>query len=133
MWGGAEGGHELTDTRSLEVLSVEDDRRIGRLIQMALQSEGYSVKLCEDGLEALRCLEEEEPDVILLDLMLPRMDGREFVWELRRTGRATPVILVSAARDLPVRAAELPVQGYVAKPFDIPKLVEAVESVIATR
>lgn len=122
----------LSDANSLDVLSVEDDGRIGRLIQMALEAEGYSVRVCEDGLEALRCLEDDPPDVILLDLMLPRMDGREFVWELRRTGRTTPVILLSAARDLPRRAAELPVQGYVAKPFAISELVATIDHVVAT-
>jgi DNA-binding response OmpR family regulator len=60
------------------------------------------------------------------------MDGREFIWQLRRTGRTTPVILVSAARDLPRRAAELPVQGYVAKPFAIPDLVATIGSVVTT-
>jgi DNA-binding response OmpR family regulator len=126
------GVTDAPGSSSVDVLSVEDDGKIARLIQVALEAEGYSVKLCEDGLEALRCLEDEEPDVILLDLMLPRMDGREFVWELRRTGRNTPVILVSAARDLPRRAAELPVQGYVAKPFAIPELVATIDSVVAS-
>ena len=121
----------MAGAQSLDVLSIEDDRRIARLIEVALESEGYSVRICEDGLEALRCLEDEDPDVILLDLMLPRMDGREFVWELRRTGKTTPVILLSAARDLPRRAAELPVQGYVAKPFAIADLLATIDSVVA--
>jgi DNA-binding response OmpR family regulator len=122
----------LADAQAPAILSIEDDFRIARLIKIALESEGYSVTLCPDGQEALRCLDDEEPDVILLDLMLPHMDGREFIWELRRTGRTTPVILVSAARDLPRRAAELPVQGYVAKPFAIPDLVATIGSVVTT-
>jgi DNA-binding response OmpR family regulator len=111
-----------------DVISVEDDSRIARLITSALEPEGYRVRHCEDGLEALQEVEAQEPALLLVDLMLPRMDGTEFVRELRRRGKTTPVVLVSAVPDLPRRAARLPVQAYVPKPFDVAELVTTVNS-----
>ena len=65
--------------------------------------------------------------------MIPLLDGREFVWELRRRRRSVPVIVISAVRDLPSQVAQLPVQGFLAKPFDIQQLVKTVKSVVGDR
>lgn len=121
------------DDDCVEVLSVEDDQRIAELIKLALEPEGYCVRQCEDGVTALRCIDEQEPAVILLDLMIPLLDGREFVWELRRRRRSVPVIVISAVRDLPSQVARLPVQGFITKPFDIQQLVATVNSVVGDR
>ncbi|HST88389.1 MAG TPA: response regulator, partial [Ktedonobacterales bacterium] len=80
------------------VLVVDDDRGLRETLRALLELEGYEVALAGDGLDALRALEGLSPDAILLDLMMPRMNGEEFVQELSRRGRRAefPIIILSA-------------------------------------
>ncbi len=115
------------------VLVVDDEPDIRRLVSDALRLEGYRVRTAGDGQEALQRVAEERPDLILLDLMLPVMDGRQFCRLLTHTPTATvrdghiPVILVSADRHLRERAAELGAVDYLPKPFDLDDLLAAVQ------
>ena len=80
------------------VLVVDDDLGLRETLRALLELEGYEVALAGDGLDALRALEGLSPDAILLDLMMPRMNGEEFVQELSRRGRQAefPIIILSA-------------------------------------
>ena len=110
-----------------EVLVVDDDPDILATVSQILEIEGYLVLSARNGQEALGVLDGQHPDVIILDLMMPIMDG----WELRRRlaehpAATTPVIVVSADRDISRKAASIQADGYIAKPFDLDDLIEAV-------
>jgi len=87
-----------TEKANLPVLVVEDDDDTRNLLQRTLQIEGWSVMTAEDGQAALRCVAERRPALILLDLMMPRMNGFEFIAELRKTEswRSIPIVVVTA-------------------------------------
>ncbi|MGH7318414.1 MAG: response regulator, partial [Candidatus Rokuibacteriota bacterium] len=84
--------------RDLPVLVVDDDVALRELLRRILEREGYRVLEAENGRAALQRIREEPPGVILLDLMMPEMDGFEFVTELRKqdAGRAIPIIVITA-------------------------------------
>ena len=103
----------------MSVLVVDDDADIREFVSDALSFDGYAVVTAENGLEALRLLDEHRPDVVLLDLRMPVMDGPTFArrcWE--RFGDAVPIIVMSAySREF--RLADLHITGFLAKPFDL--------------
>ena len=117
------------------VLIVEDDPAIRHVLQLALEEQGCTVALASDGLEALRQLDRELPDLILLDLMMPRMDGAAFLAELGSRGLrpGIPIIVLSASPGGDRWAAEVGAEGFLPKPFDVPALQEAVARVAATK
>jgi CheY-like chemotaxis protein len=106
----------------MSVLVVEDDPDIRDFVADALSIDGYAVLTAGNGLEALRLLDEQRPDVVLLDLRMPMMDGPTFArrcWE--RFGDEIPIVVMTAhARD--VRLQELHVSAVLAKPFDLDHL-----------
>jgi CheY-like chemotaxis protein len=110
------------------VLIVDDDRAIRDLLALMLESEGYEVALARDGLEALAQVEASEPAVILLDLMMPRMDGVSFADELGRRGlrAATPIVVMSACGLAQQGAGRIAADGAVSKPFDLGELLPLV-------
>jgi DNA-binding response OmpR family regulator len=115
---------------ALTVLVVEDDDRIQRLVELVLRGEGYCVLQASDGHRALELIDSEKPDLVILDLMLPLLDG----WALREKMREQPataeipVILMSAVRNLRETARQLQVADYISKPFEIDDLVRSVRS-----
>ena len=119
------------DERS--VLVVEDDRWTREVVAMALNADGFQVVEAADGFAALRAIEQRSPAVVLLDLMLPGMDGVQFAEELDRRGlRArVPIIVMSAADQAQVQAAHIGADAYVPKPFDVARLLETVARVAA--
>jgi DNA-binding response OmpR family regulator len=100
-----------------KVLVLDDDNALLRLLRLTLTSEGFEVITASNGLEGLEKVDQEPPDVILLDLEMPVMDGRTFFRELRKQGNNTPVLILSAygARDA---QRELHADGSLEKPFD---------------
>ena len=98
------------------VLVIDDDPAMNRLIGMALRLHGFDVASASNGVAGLDTLDATHPDVIILDLEMPLMDGRTFFRELRARGDQTPVLIASAygAR---AAALELHAEGYIAKPF----------------
>jgi DNA-binding response OmpR family regulator len=100
-----------------KVLVLDDDNALLRLLRLTLTSEGFEVITASNGLEGLEKVDREPPDVILLDLEMPVMDGRTFFRELRKQGNNTPVLILSAygARDA---QRELDADGSLEKPFD---------------
>ena len=109
------------------VLAVEDDDRIRRLIETVLEGEGYNVVSASNGREALDLLDSTRPGVILLDLMMPGLDGWAFLRKIREQGIDAPVVLVSAIRDLPHEARRLGTDS-LAKPFAVEDLISKVEA-----
>ena len=84
----------------MHVLVIEDDRRMASLLALALKEEGSQVTICHDGNEGLSTALRPEFDVIVLDLMLPGLDGFDVAQRLRKRGRQTPVLMLTA-RDAP--------------------------------
>lgn len=99
------------------ILLVDDDPDILESLQMLLE-ETYEIEVALDGERALAEILSGRFDAVVLDLMMPVLDGAGLVRELRARGVGVPVVLVSAARDLEARARELAVEEHLAKPFD---------------
>jgi DNA-binding response OmpR family regulator len=111
------------------VLIIDDDRLVCETLADVLEADGYEVLGARDAAKVLDVLEHAEPDLILLDLSMPGMDGTAFLRAYRqREGSQAPIILVSAAADLGQRAAELGVAGYLPKPFKLENLLDLVRS-----
>lgn len=114
--------------KQLRVLVVDDDASIRLLVKRALEKHGFfELDVAADGVEALRKLEEEHFDLLILDLMMPRLNGFDVVERLSRTGAEMPKILVMTAaspsvlRDLPVHRVE----KIITKPFEIQTLISS--------
>ena len=101
-----------------KVLVVDDEKPISDIIKFNLEKEGYEVVVAYDGEEALQKVESESPDLIVLDLMLPKIDGLEVAKQVRAK-RSTPIIMVTAKDSEldKVLGLELGADDYVTKPF----------------
>jgi CheY-like chemotaxis protein len=115
-----------------EILVVEDDDAIRSLVAEVLEDDGYAVREATNGAEALEVLREARPDLIVLDLMMPVMDGWTFVNECRRMEWCgeVPILVTSASHDLPRTAEQLRSMGVrtcLAKPFDVDGLLALVQ------
>lgn len=113
------------------ILIVDDDSSIAELISLYLTKECYDTRMVEDGEEALRIFKEYNPHLIILDLMLPGMDGYEVCRKLRITS-SVPVIMLSAKGETfdKVLGLELGADDYMIKPFDSKELVARVKAVL---
>lgn len=110
------------------VLIVEDDPEIQNLVAMLLESEGCTAETADNGREALDVLSRKRPDLILLDMRMPVMDGWEFAAQLRaRHISGIPIIVMTAAEDAKQRAEEIHADGLVGKPFDLQVLINTVK------
>jgi DNA-binding response OmpR family regulator len=114
------------------VLIVEDDPSIALGLRMNLEAEGYGVLSAEDGEQALDVVREEEPHLIILDVMLPSMNGFEVLRTLRRDGHMMPIIILSARTGEmdKVTGLELGAEGYVAKPFSLAELLARIRAAL---
>ena len=113
------------------VLVVEDDPDLAALEADVLAERGHEVEVASNGKEALAAVERRAPDLILLDMKMPVMSGREFAQEYRkREPHAAPIIVVTAADDAQRRAAEVGASAWIGKPFDPEALVEKVASLL---
>lgn len=112
------------------VLVIDDDVSLLRVIRLSLRYEGFDVQTARDGLEGLEKVEAGDFDLVLLDLQMPRMDGRAFYRELRSRGHEVPVVILSAygAQEA---LADLQAQGAVGKPFDPSVLVSSIRRVLS--
>lgn len=112
-----------------KVLVVDDDPDILEALAEILEGEGFEILHARNGVEALGCLASDTPDLILLDLMMPVMDGWEFAEHLHRQDEwaRIPVIVLSADRNVGGKARELGALGYLAKPFELSELLSLVQ------
>jgi two-component system response regulator ResD len=114
-----------------KILIVDDDANIAELISLYLTKECFETKIVEDGEEALKEFQTFNPDLILLDLMLPGIDGYEVCREIRKTS-STPIIMLSAKGEIfdKILGLELGADDYMIKPFDSKELVARVKAVL---
>lgn len=114
------------------ILVVEDDDTLRSVIGEVLVDEGYHVDLATDGHEALEILRGADPDLIILDVMMPRMDAFRFreIQQARGPGRAA-VLVVSAVRDVRSAAATLGAQAFLPKPFQLQALLAEVDRLLS--
>lgn len=114
-----------------KILIVDDDMHIAELVSLYVEKEGYETKEVYDGREAIQAASAFQPDLILLDLMLPGMDGYQVCAEIRKTSRV-PVIMLTAKGETfdKVLGLELGADDYIVKPFDPKELVARVKAVL---
>ena len=114
-----------------KILIVDDDNNIAELISLYLTKECYDTKIVNDGEEALRAFEQYNPNLILLDLMLPGIDGYQVCREIRAKNNV-PIIMLSAKGEIfdKVLGLELGADDYILKPFDSKELVARVKAVL---
>jgi len=107
------------------ILIIEDDPDIGDMLGINLRDEGYAVEIATDGISGLSRLKTQSYDLLILDLMLPGIDGLEICREVRRNPHYQPIIIISAKSTETQRilGLELGADDYLAKPFSIPELI----------
>jgi len=115
------------------VLLVDDDERVRELVRVNLEFEGYIVREAGSAAEGLAAIDEARPDLILLDVMMPQVDG----WEMLRRVQerhgvgSIPVVMFSGQLDAGREAAERGAQGFVGKPFDLRALIEQTKQIVS--
>ena len=114
------------------ILVVDDKENILELASLYLTNEGYNVVTASDGVAALEQIGKHEPDLVLLDIMLPKMDGWEVCRKLRQEGNLVPIIMVTARTDDvdKIVGLELGADDYIAKPFNPREMVARVKAVL---
>jgi two-component system, OmpR family, response regulator len=116
----------------MHALLIEDDHTIADFVARGLREAGFAVDVASDGEEGLQVALEQSPDVAIVDLMLPRRDGLSVIDELRRRGRTTPVLILSARRSVDDRVRGLQAGGddYLTKPFAFAELLARVQALV---
>ncbi len=114
-----------------KVLVVDDDSNISTLLRLYLEKEGFEVSTAADGEEALAVFEKTQPDLILLDIMLPKLDGWQVCREIRKTSQC-PIIMITAKSETfdKVLGLELGADDYIVKPFENKEVVARVRAVL---
>lgn len=120
----------MKNGRHSSVLVIEDDSDMRALLVLMLEDRGHHVLAASDGREGLDVLRHETPDLILLDMKMPVMDG----WEFARRYRAafadpSPIVVMTAAEDPRRRAEEVGAAGWLGKPVELDRLYDAVEQI----
>ena len=114
-----------------KILVVEDEADISELVAATLSAEGFAVVQAANGMEAMERLEKDEPDLVVLDLMMPVISGLEVLQHIRKKGN-TPVILLTAleSEDNRVRGLQLGADDYLVKPFSVRELAARVSALL---
>ena len=116
----------------MRILVVDDDRAVRESLRRSLSFNGYSVNLAEDGLEALDAIANERPDAVVLDVMMPRLDGLEVCRQLRSTGDDLPILVLTARDSVSERVAGLDAgaDDYLPKPFALEELLARLRALL---
>lgn len=114
----------------MRLLVAEDEKRLNKIICEALEDEGYSVDACFDGEQALEYARAAEYDAMIMDIMMPRLDGLEAVRQMRREHICAPVLFLTARDSIADRVEGLESGGdyYLVKPFHFPELLAVVRA-----
>jgi DNA-binding response OmpR family regulator len=114
------------------ILVVDDDPAIRDVVTDILEMSDYSVRTASNGAEALEEVKRERPAAVILDLMMPVMDGREFLRRCRSSQPCSrvPVVVMSAARDAEMAANELGAQAFLPKPFEMDDVLAVVDGLV---
>ena len=120
------------DGSPVRALVVDDEASLGDLMRMALRAEGWEARAVEDGHTALRVAREFNPDVIVLDVMMPGIDGLQVLQRLRASGNDAPVLFLTAKDGVDDRIAGLTAGGddYVTKPFSLEEVVARLRGLV---
>jgi DNA-binding response OmpR family regulator len=107
------------------IMLVEDEVKLARLIELELRSEGYRISTAHDGIRGLQLIQQFNPDLVILDWMMPGLTGVELCRQLRATGSKIPMILLTARDDISDRLTGLAAgaNDYLVKPFNIEDLL----------
>lgn len=117
------------------IMVIDDDEKITSLLRRTLAFEGYEVTTAHDGAEGLRLLGQREADLIVLDVMMPRLDGWEVCRRLREAGIAAPVLMLTAKDEVEdrVRGLDLGADDYLVKPFALEELMARIRALLRRR
>jgi two-component system chemotaxis response regulator CheY len=120
---------------SMKILTVDDSRTMRDMLRLALTGAGFNVVQAVDGMDGLDVLEREDPDLVITDINMPKMDGFGFIEGARRIDRfrVTPILVLTTESDAEKkqRARSAGATGWIVKPFDPVKLVDVIRRVAA--
>ncbi len=118
---------------TIKVLAIDDSRTIREMLRMTLSQGGYEVSVAEDGVDGLSKLPNVDPDAVITDINMPRMDGFGVIEAIRATAKYArlPVLVLTteSAIDLKMRARKIGATGWIVKPFDDSKLLNIIRRV----
>ncbi len=117
---------------AVRILVVDDDRAVRESLRRSLSFNGYSVALAQDGLEALDLISSDRPDALVLDVMMPKLDGLEVCRQLRSTGDDLPILVLTARDSVSERVAGLDAgaDDYLPKPFALEELLARMRALL---
>ena len=120
---------------AVRILVVDDDRAVRESLRRSLSFNGYSVELAQDGREALDLIANDRPDALVLDVMMPRLDGLEVCRQLRSTGDDLPILVLTARDSVSERVAGLDAgaDDYLPKPFALEELLARMRALLRRR
>src|SRR5690606_13513443 len=112
------------------ILIVEDERKISRVLQLELEYENYETGVADNGKKALQMIQDEDWDIVLLDIMIPELNGLEVLRRVRKTEEATAIILLTARDEVydKVNGLDLGANDYITKPFQIEELLARIRA-----
>ena len=115
----------------ITIMVVDDDANIGELLRLYLEKEGYRAEVMPDGIAALEAFDTVKPDLILLDVMMPRLDGWQVCREIRKKSQC-PIIMITAKGEVfdRVLGLELGADDYVVKPFETKEVMARIKAVL---
>ena len=114
-----------------KIMVVDDDKNICELLRLYLEKEGYQVVIANDGKEAVELNEKEDPELILLDIMLPQLDGWQVCREIRKNLRCRLIMLTAKGEVFDkVLGLELGADDYIVKPFETKEVVARIKAVL---
>lgn len=116
----------------VKILYVEDEPALGKIVKESLQSRNYEVSMAEDGLAGLHLLETNQPDICVLDIMLPKVDGYTLATEIRKLHPKIPIIFLTAKSQLDdvLKGFEVGGNDYLKKPFSLEELIIRIENLL---
>lgn len=115
-----------------EVLVIDDDEKITSLLRRSLAFDGYKVRTAKDGKEGLAQMLEKEPDLVVLDVMMPQLDGWEVCRRIRESGSRVPILMLTAKDEVAdrVKGLDLGADDYLVKPFALEELLARVRALL---
>ncbi len=126
----------MSENDAIQVLLVEDDPSVRRILALQLETRGFAVRTAADGAEGFRALQEALPDCVVLDLMMPVMDGFELLKRIRSLGRTAnlPVLILTASEDEKhrLRTQQYLADAYVSKPYELERVVTMINRLAKT-
>lgn len=117
--------------KELKILLVEDEENLARLLKDAIGDNFYSFTIAKDGVEGIELFKKIKPDIVITDIMMPRMSGLDMAKELKRINPKTPIIILSAfsEKEKLFSAIDVGITKYFLKPFDTDELLEYISSI----